>query len=332
MALKIQFGVPPMCAALHPPVVTIAGGSGFLGRYVVKRLAQEGYVIRVLTRDPEAAKHLKTSGHVGQIVLEGADFTRPETLKGKLENSWAVINLVGTLYEKGRQNFNNLHAQGAERLAQMAREAGAQRYVHVSALGIEQATTSKYARTKLLGEKATMAAFPQATIFRPSVLFGPEDQFFNKFATMACYLPFIPLMGAETRFQPVYVADVAEAVARSLANPMMEARTYELGGPFIQNLRQIVEFVLQTTARSAMIIRVPLGIALLLSGFMELAPKPPLTRDQVRLLQHDNVIAATARTFRDIGIVPSSFELIAPSYLERFRLPSAASMLTGEER
>lgn len=301
-------------------IVTIVGGTGFLGRYVVRALAREGFVLHVLSRHPKEGAELKTFGDVGQVVVDYADLAHPQTLEGKLKGSYAVVNLVGVLHERGSQNFTALHAQGAEKLAKMAKAAGAERFVQLSALSAETAVESKYARTKLLGERATCSAMPQATVLRPSVIFGPEDDFFNKFAHMASLSPALPLIGGgKTRFQPVYAGDVAAAVAEALTSHHMMGKTYELGGPDILTFRQILDFVCKTTRRHPSYINLPFRIAKLVGAFAELSPfTPVLTTDQVRLLQYDNIVAPQALSFAHLKNTPASVEAIVPSYLHRF--------------
>lgn len=300
-------------------VITVVGGTGFIGRYVVKQLAAAGYTIRVIARHPEAALHLKTAGNVGQIVLSAGNLNNPDSLFGKLDDSYAVINLVGILFERGRQRFSSLHAHGAEKLAQMASNCGVERFIQVSALGIDKATSSHYARTKLLGEKAVQAAFPEATLLRPSVIFGPEDHFFNRFARMAAFSPVLPLIGGgHTRFQPVYVADVARAIAACLEKPETRGQAYELVGPHVYSFRQILEYVLKITGRRRLLLPVPYGIASMMGAMAELSPAPQLTRDQVRLLKYHNVASPGAQGFAQLGITPTAVEIIVPEYLARY--------------
>ncbi len=301
-------------------IVTVVGGTGFLGRYVIRELAERGYIIRVLARDVEAHTEIKTFGDVGQIVIESADLSRPETLEGKLANSYAVVNLVGVLFERRKQNFALLHAQGPEKLAQMATACGAARFVQVSSLGVEKAITSKYARTKLLGEKAAVAAFPDTTIIRPGVMFGPEDDFFNKFAWMATFSPILPLIGGgHTLFQPVYVADVARAIAQAVDDPATIGKIYELGGPETLSFKDILSFILEATGRHAMLMNLPFALASMKAFFWEFLPTPILTRDQIRLLHYDNVVGNDALTFADLGIRPTGIDTVVPSYLQRFK-------------
>jgi NADH dehydrogenase len=301
-------------------VVTVVGGTGFLGRYVVRELAKAGFTVRVISRNADSALFLKTAGHVGQVVLQKGDITRPETLQGKLDGSFAVVNLVGTLLDRGRQNFAAIHAQGAERLAKEAAKAGAERFVQISAIGVNKSQNAKYARTKANGEKAVTAAFADATILRPGILFGAEDNFYNQFARMACFAPALPLIGGgDSRFQPVYVADVARAVLAVIQTPSSAGKIYELGGPRIYSFREILEYVLATTHRKRKLANIPFGAALLMGALGELTPVPPLTRDQVQMLKYDNVVDSDSYTLADLGIAAMPVEMVVPNYLKRYR-------------
>lgn len=300
-------------------IITIVGGTGFLGRYVVRRLARAGHVLRVVARRPDAALHLKTSGDPGQIVLVAGDITRPEMLAGKIEGSFAVVNLTGILFESGRQTFDAVHTKGPDRLAQMAKAGGVKRFIHVSALGVDKPSGARYARSKLLGESAVLQAFPDATLLRPSVMFGAEDNFFNQFACMASFSPALPLIGGgKTRFQPVYVDDVARAIEACLTRTEMKGHIYELGGPRIYTFREILAYVLHVTGRRARLMTLPFSAAALAGAFGEMLPRPLLTRDQVKLLKFDNVVSPNARTFANLGIEPRAVEDIVPEYLARF--------------
>jgi uncharacterized protein YbjT (DUF2867 family) len=309
---------------MHNKIITVIGGTGFLGRYVVKRLATSGYTIRVLSRHPDGALALKTSGNVGQIILSGANITDPSSLVGKFEDSYAIINLAGILFQSGKQTFSHIHSQGAEKIAQMAKAAGVERFIHVSALGVNHAHSSQYARTKLLGEKAILNAFPTATILRPSVVFGPEDNFYNQFARMASIAPALPLIGGgHTRFQPVYVGDVADAITSCLMRFDALGQTYELGGPHIYSFREILTYILHTTHTSRPLVNIPMRLAAVMGSFSQLLPRPPLTRDQVELLKYDNIVNDGALTFSDLGIAPKAVEIIVPTYLARFHKKAA---------
>ncbi|MDE3015729.1 MAG: complex I NDUFA9 subunit family protein [Pseudomonadota bacterium] len=306
-------------------IITIVGGTGFLGRYVVRDLARAGYRLRVIARHPDAALFLKTACSPGRIVLERGDIVRPESLAHKIGGSWAVVNLAGILHESGRQTFSAVHARGPEKLAEMARAAGVSRFIHVSALGVGESQGSTYARSKLLGEKAVLAAFPSATILRPSIIFGTEDNFFNRFAQMARFSPVLPLIGGgRTRLQPVYAGDAAKAVLACLARADGAGCIYELGGPQIYTFRELMEYILHVTGRRRALVSVPFSVASCKAAFLELLPRPPLTRDQVRLLRADNVVALSALTFADLGISPTAMEMIVPEYLSRFHRKMAA--------
>lgn len=306
-------------------IVTVVGGTGFIGQYIVKLLAERGYIIRVVARNPDSALHLKTAGDPGQVVLMKGNLATPESLQATLPGSWAVINLVGILFESSRQNFSTLHAVGAEKLSQMARAAGTQRFVHMSSLGVDKQVKSKYARTKAMGEKTVRAAFPEATILRPSVVFGAEDNFYNNFANMATFSPALPLIGGGmTRFQPVYVMDVARAVLAALENPEAMGETYELGGPRTYSFRDVLAYICSVTGRRPILMNLPFGFMRFAATFTEFLPKPPLTRDQVTLLEMDNIVSPGAKTFADLGIIPTAVEAVVPGYLKRFARPNQA--------
>lgn len=300
-------------------LITLIGGSGFVGRYAVRELAKAGYRLRVVCRRPEDAQHLTTAGDLGQIALMRGDMARPETVMNALKGADAVVNLVGILYERGSQRFNALHAQGAERIAQAVKQKGIPSLIHISALGVDRAIGSQYARTKMLGENAVRAAFPEATVLRPSVIFGTEDNFFNQFARMATLSPCLPLIGGgETLFQPVYVVDVAKAIRRCLEEPACRGKTYELGGPDVYTFRQLMQYILKVTGRKRCLVPIPFGIANVMAFFTERLPKPLLTRDQVRLLRYDNIVDSAALTFASLGMQPTPVELVVPEYLARF--------------
>jgi uncharacterized protein YbjT (DUF2867 family) len=298
----------------------VLGGSGFIGRYVVQRLAARGDVIPVGCRHAENAKFLMTLGNVGQIAAVNVTIDDEQLLPAFLAGSDAVVNCVGILAERGRQTFERVHHLGPARLARLAREAGVGRLVHISAIGADLRSSSAYARTKAQGEAAVRDAFPTATILRPSVVFGPEDQFFNRFATIAMISPALPLIGGgHTRFQPVYVGDVADAVLTCLEDPATAGRTYELGGPKIYTFRQLLELLLGEIRRKRLLVGLPFGAAQFQARLMSLLPSPPLTIDQIELLRQDNVVSSGALTLATLGITPTAVEAILPSYLDRFR-------------
>lgn len=303
-------------------IIAVIGGSGFVGRYVVQHLARAGYRIRVMARNPDAALALKTAGDPGQVSLVSGNITRPETLESAVAGAFAVVNLVGILFEKGDQNFTALQTKGAGDLAKIAKSAGAEHFIQISALGVDKAFGSAYADSKLAGEKAVLAAFPEATILRPSVIFGAEDQFFNQFAAM----PVLPLIGGgKTRFQPVYADDVAKAVVACLGHEDSKGQIYELGGNTTYSLHALLDFVQETLRTKKPMLRLSFGMASLVALKCEIAFKlipllrrPLLTRDQVKLLKHDNVVSPGAKTFANLGITPQPLETIVPKYLARY--------------
>ena len=301
-------------------LVTIFGGSGFLGRHVVRALANDGWRIRVAVRHPNTAHFLKPMGRVGQIQIVKANIRDDASVTAALMHADAAVNLVGILYQSGNQRFEALHAEGAARIAAIAAAQGVGRLLHMSTLGASAQSSSAYARSKAEGERRVREAYPAATIFRPSVLFGPEDDFFNKFGWLARLSPMLPLIGGgRTRFQPVFVGDVARAAAQALNDETTQGKTYELGGPEVLSFKQILELVLKETHRKRLLVPLPFGIAKMKGAILGMLPKPLLTLDQVRMLESDNVVAEGALTLRDLGIAPTAAEAIIPSYLWRFR-------------
>ncbi len=313
-----------------PKFVTVFGGSGFLGRHVVRALAKRGYRIRVAVRRPDLAFFLQPLGAVGQIQLVQANLRYPDSVKRAVDRADAVVNCVGILNESARQRFSWVQAEGARGVAE-ATGAGLP-LVQVSAIGADANSESAYARTKGLGEQAVMAARPDAVIVRPSILFGQGDSFFNRFAGLARALPVLPIAGSDTRFQPVWVGDVAEAIARAVDGKVEKGRTYELGGPEVKTLRELVEYVLQVTERKRAVVALPEGVARIQARLLEIADTLTLgllpddlklTRDQLILLRSDNVVSeqakAEGRTLEGMGITPRAMEAIVPGYLTRFR-------------
>jgi uncharacterized protein YbjT (DUF2867 family) len=305
-------------------LVTVFGGSGFLGRHVVRALAKRDYRIRVAVRRPELAGHLQPLGRVGQIHNVQANLRYPASVEAAMRDSAVAINLVGILAESGPQTFDAVQTEGAQTVARAAAAAGAA-MVHVSAIGADENSASHYARAKAAGEKAVLAALPSATIMRPSVVFGPEDQFTNRFASLARIFPALPLIGGGlTRLQPVYVGDVATAVADAVDGKAKPGAVYELGGPEVLTMREIMQIILSITDRERMLISLPFGLAKLQAAFLQFAPGAlKLTADQVELLRSDNVVSDAAKaaglTLEGLGISPDSLEAIAPQYLWRFR-------------
>ena len=271
-------------------VATVFGGSGFIGRYVVKRLAQRGYVVRVPVRDPESALFLKPMGAVGQIVPLYSSIDTPATVQRAVEGADVVVNLVGILAERRQGDFERVHAEGAGRVASLSAAAGASGLVHISAIGADPASPSLYAASKGRGEAAVREAFSRATILRPSVVFGPEDQFFNRFGGLAQISPIMPVIAGNTRMQPVYVGDVADAVMAALGRADTQGAIYELGGPRIWSFRETLEYTLKETRRKRLLAEIPMGLARLQASVLEWLPTKPLTRDQLLLLSRDNVV------------------------------------------
>jgi uncharacterized protein YbjT (DUF2867 family) len=300
--------------------VAVLGGSGFIGRHIVGQLAERGALITVGCRRAEGAKFLQPLGNVGQIAAVNVDLGDAELLPAFLAGDAALVNCVGILRESGRQTFELVHHAGPARLARLARDAGIERLVHISAIGADSRSTAAYARTKAAGERAVQDAFPTATILRPSVVFGPEDQFFNRFAAMAMLSPALPLIGGgETRFQPVYVGDVAKAAVACLDDSATAGRTYELGGPKIYALRELLELLLGEIRRERRLVDLPFGLAGVLARLLSVLPSPPLTLDQVELLKSDNIVAPGALGLASLGIAPTAVEAVLPTYLDRFR-------------
>jgi len=304
-------------------LVTVFGGSGFVGSQVVRALARQGLRVRVAVRQPHLAGDLRLSGDVGQIEIVQANVRNAASVQRALQGADAAVNLVSTLYEHGRQKFQTLNVMGAKTVAEAARAAGVARLVQMSALGADEASSSKYARTKALGEAAAREAFPGAVIIRPSVVFGPEDDFFNRFANMATLAPALPLIGGgRAKLQPVFVGDVAKAVARAAVDPDCAGRTYELGGPNVYSFRELMELVLAETGRSRALIPLPFPVAGLIGSVCELGAglvPPPITADQVELLKTDNVVSGQAPGLAELGIAPTAVEGVLPTYLYRFR-------------
>ncbi|MGE0715305.1 MAG: complex I NDUFA9 subunit family protein [Alphaproteobacteria bacterium] len=299
---------------------TVFGASGFIGRYVVKRLAADGAVVVAAVRHPDTALFLKPMGNVGQVAPVRAPVTDEAAVAAAVAGADVVVNLVGILYEHGGQTFEAIHHQGAGRVARAAKAAGVARLIHVSAIGADPGAPAEYARTKGLGELAVRAAFPEATILRPSIVFGPEDDFFNRFAAMARIAPALPLIGGgHTRFQPVYVGDVAEAVERVIADPATAGGTYELAGPRVYTFAALMKLLLAEIGRRRCLVPVPFGIARMQARVLEMLPVPPLTRDQVTLLERDNVAADGMPGLAALGIEATAVETVLPTYLDRFR-------------
>ena len=311
-----------------PPIpgetlVTVFGGSGFLGRHVVRALAKQGYRIRVAVRRPDLTGHLQPLGRVGQIHAVQANVRYPASVEAATRDAAAVINLVGILFERGKQRFEAVQSEGAEAVAQAAAAHGA-RLVHISAIGADERAPALYARSKAKGEKLVLAARPTATILRPSIVFGQEDDFFNRFASIARFAPALPLIGGgHTLMQPVFAGDVAAAVVAALDGRAAAGAIYELGGPDVKSFKELMAYVLATIERRRLLVPIPFELARLQAYFLQLLPKPLLTPDQVDLLKRDNVVSAEAaregRTLAGLGIEPVAIASIVPTYLWRFR-------------
>jgi NADH dehydrogenase len=309
-------------------LVTVFGGSGFLGRHVVRALCRRGYRVRVAVRRPDLAGHLQPLGRVGQVHAVAANLRYPGSVEAAARGAEIVINLVGILFESGRQRFDTVHAVGAEAVALAAAAFGA-RLIHVSAIGADPDAPAHYARSKAMGELLVRAARPTATILRPSILFGPEDDFFNRFAALARIAPALPLIGGgHTRYQPVFAGDVAAAVLAAIDTQQAAGSTYELGGPEVMSFKELLQFVLATIERRRLLAPIPFGLARIMASVLELPTKllsikPQLTRDQVELLRRDNVVSPEAeragRTLAGLGIEPVAMGAVVPTYLWRFR-------------
>jgi NADH dehydrogenase len=306
--------------AMARRLATVFGGSGFIGRYIVQRLARRGWLVRVAIRRPDEALFLKPMGDVGQITPVATNIRHERSVSAALEGADAAINLVGILYEHGAQRFDAVHAEGPRRLARAAKIAGVEQFLHVSALGADPASPSAYARSKAAGEIQVLDQFPTATILRPSIVFGPEDDFFNRFAKMAQIFPALPLIGGgQTRFQPVYVGDVADAAMAAIENPEAQGRIYELAGPKAYSFRELMEILLAQIGRRRLLLPIPMSVARFQASILQLLPQPPLTIDQLRQLERDNVPSGQFVGLKDLGIEPEGLEAILPSYLDRFR-------------
>ncbi len=300
-------------------VATVFGGSGFIGRHVVKRLVQAGHVVRVAGRDVQGAADLKPLGSVGQVVPLRASVTDRAGIARAVEGAELVVNLVGILSERRAGDFQVIQGEGPGHIAAAAAAAGVGRLVHVSAIGADVASRSMYARSKAAGETAALTAFPTATVLRPSLVFGPGDQFFNRFAAMAQLAPVMPVICGDTRFQPVYVDDVADAVMAALTRPDAAARIYELGGPAQWSMREVLAYILAQIHRPRPLFEVPMGLARLQAAVLERLPGKLLTHDQLLLLGRDNVVTDGAAGLDALGVQATPVELVVPAYLARYR-------------
>jgi uncharacterized protein YbjT (DUF2867 family) len=310
---------------LRDEIITVFGGSGFVGRHVVRALAKAGYRVRVATRRPHLAQDLRVMGVVGQVQLVQANLRVPASVERALEGATGVVNLVGVLNESGRQTFSRLHALGARTIAEASEAMGISRMVQVSAIGASATSLSRYARSKAEGEASVLAALPEATILRPSIVFGTEDSFFNRFAAMARFVPALPLFGGgKSRFQPVFAGAVGKAVLAAFERDDARGQTYELGGPGVYTYEALMRLILEAIDRKRLLLPLPWAIGKVIATVSELVGALPLmpviiTRDQLIQLQSDNVVADDAKTLADLGIHGETVEAIVPSYLERYR-------------
>lgn len=296
-------------------VATVFGGAGFIGRQVVQRLAREDWVVRVAARHPPGEAYLASMGRPGQFAPIATDLTDESGVARAVEGAEVVVNTVGILHG----DFEAVQAEGPKRLGRLAAAAGVGKLVHISAIGADAASESRYASSKARGEEGLLASFPGATILRPSIVFGPGDNFFGRFGGMTRLLPFMPVISGDSRFQPVYVGDVADAVMAALARPEAAGRIYELGGPKVWTFRELLAFIVKQTGRHRPLVEVPMGLARIQARLGELLPNPPLTRDQLLLLARDNVVSVSQPGLQELGITPKAVEAIVPSLLARFR-------------
>jgi len=303
-------------------LVTVFGGSGFVGGQVVRALAKAGHRVRVAVRQPNLAYRMRMLGDVGQIEVVQANVRNPASVARALDGAEACVNLVGVLWESGRQKFQSIHTMAAQTVAQAAAKAGVRRLVHMSALGADADSASKYFRTKAEGEAAVRAAFPDATIVRPSLVFGVDDRFFNRFAQIAALSPVMPLVGGDSRVQPVFVGDVAAVIAKAVASPAAVGVTYELGGPTVYTMREIMQLILTETGRTRPLAPLPWPLASMIGAAGDLVAgllPPPLTSDQVEMLKVDNVADHGLPGLAEAGVVGASVEAVVPTYLYRYR-------------
>lgn len=338
-------------------LVTVFGGNGFVGRHIVQRLARAGHRVRVACRDPEAAIYLKPLGDPGQIVAIKANVGREEEVARAVKDADWVVNCAGILTSLGRNSFANVHEAGSGNVARAAKAAGARALVHFSALGASEDVQSKYAQSKARGEKAVLEAFPEATILRPSIIVGTEDAFFNRFAAISRWSPVVPIIGCPimpklkmvrgaqtqwlvpsfefcdfggTRFQPVYVGDVADAAMNALTQSAAQGEVFELTGPRVYTFRRLMELMLRETGRRRMIVPYPIPLAYVTALIAELIPGKPFTRDQVYMLKTGNVLTGEQKTIKDLGVDPRGIESVLPTYLRSYRAPCKRRLRVGE--
>ncbi|MEM1345320.1 MAG: complex I NDUFA9 subunit family protein [Pseudomonadota bacterium] len=313
------------------PLCTVVGGSGFVGRYIAQTMAKRGWRVRVACRRPNEALFVRGYGAVGQVEPVQCNIRDDDSTRRVLVGADAAINCVGILFEAGKNTFDTVQAEGAGRIARLAREEGVARMVQLSAIGADAESPAAYGRTKWAGERAVLDAYEDAVVLRPSIVFGPEDQFFNRFAKMARLSPALPVVGASTRFQPVWVQDVAEAAAKALAGEAQPG-IYELGGPQVYTFRELMQLMLATIRRKRVLLDIPFPIARIQARVLQLLPNPLLTLDQVRLLARDNVVGAEAKSFADLGLQPKAAEAVIESYLYTYRPHGQYTKLTEDRQ
>ncbi len=305
--------------SLQGQTATVFGGTGFIGRYIVARLAKAGAVVRVVTRHKQSAYFLRTNGVVGQVVPVSSTYQSAAEIERDVAGSDIVINCLGILHESKHSTFDHVHTEVPKWIAEACARHQVARFIHLSALGVDQAH-SYYAKSKIAGEREVLSVYPTATILRPSVVFGAEDKFFNMFATMAKYAPVLPLIGGgKTRFQPVFVGDVADAVQAALAQPASQGRVYELGGPEVLSFKELMERMFKETKRPRPLMSVSWGLARIKASFLNILPNPPITNDQITSLQTDSVVGGGAATLQDLGIEATGLDSILPEYLNQYR-------------
>jgi NADH dehydrogenase len=312
-----------MMTQTNAPVATVIGGSGFIGRYIVSRLARQGWRVKVAVRRPDKATFVRMYGTVGQVEPVQVNLRYEDSLRPVLAKSDAVINCVGLLAPCGKQTFDVVQVKGARSAARIAKEVGAESFVHISAIGADKASQAEYARTKAEGEEAVLEAFPTAKIIRPSIVFGAEDKFFNRFAAMARFSPILPIIGGETKFQPVYVDDIARAIENLLvhlpAHLTQKNTIFEVGGSEVYTFHRMMEIMLDVICRKRLIVDVPMPIAKIKASVLQYLPNAPLTPDQVIMLERDNVVSGNFGTLNDLQVTPQLLETVLPKYLEHYR-------------
>jgi uncharacterized protein YbjT (DUF2867 family) len=304
-------------------LITVIGGSGFVGRHIVRSLAKRGYRVRVACRRPDLAGHVVLLGSPGQVVPVQANVRYPASVAAACDGAFAVVNLTAVFHDAGAQSFDAVHVFGAETVARAAKSAKVKLLIHMSGIGTDQPSKSSYVKSRAEGEARAKAAFPDVTVLRPSIVFGPEDRFFNKFAAMVRFSPVLPLIGEKTKFQPVFVGDVAEAVANLVDRGIADGKIYELGGPEQKTFRELMQYVLDVTQRKRLLLPLPFPLATLIGAVAGVLPNPSITMDQVELLKSDNLVSSKAdaegRNLKSLGVTARSIEAIVPSYLYRFR-------------